>query len=83
MGIGLSAQGVNLNRLPGKLLLLLLITGQESFLCVIEALPVVPTESSQDKGNFLVRSRPEENHPEWKPALSWIYCCIHHFNFYY
>ena len=25
---------------------------------------------SQDKGNFPVRSRPEENYPEWKPALS-------------
>ena len=32
--------------------------------------PLVPTESSQDKGNFPVRSRPEENYPEWKPALT-------------
>ena len=32
--------------------------------------PLVPTESSQDKGNFSVRSRPEENDPEWKPAFS-------------
>ena len=32
--------------------------------------PVVPTESSQHKGNFPVRSRPEENYPEWKPAFS-------------
>ena len=31
--------------------------------------PLVPIESSQDKGNFPVRSRPEENFPEWKPAL--------------
>ena len=31
--------------------------------------PLVPTESSQDKGNFPVRSRPEENFPEWKPAF--------------
>ena len=31
--------------------------------------PLVPTESSQDKGNFSVRSRSEENYPEWKPAL--------------
>ena len=31
--------------------------------------PLVPTESSQDKGNCSVRSRPEENYPEWKPAL--------------
>ena len=31
--------------------------------------PLVPSESSQDKGNFLVRSRPEENYPEWKPAF--------------
>ena len=31
--------------------------------------PLVPTESSQDKGNFPVRSRPEENYPEWKPVL--------------
>ena len=28
-----------------------------------------PTESSQDKGNFPVRSCPKENYPEWKPAL--------------
>ena len=34
---------------------------------VLESL--VPTESSQDKGNFPVRSRPEEKYPEWKPAL--------------
>ena len=32
--------------------------------------PLVPTESPQDKGNFPVRSCPEENYPEWKPALS-------------
>ena len=32
--------------------------------------PLVRTESSQDKGNFSVRSRPEENDPEWKPAFS-------------
>ena len=31
--------------------------------------PLVPTESSQDKGNFPIRSRPEKNYPEWKPAL--------------
>ena len=31
--------------------------------------PLVPTESSQDKGNFSVRSRPEEYYPEWKPAF--------------
>ena len=31
--------------------------------------PIVPTESSQDKGNFCVRSRPEENYPEWKPGF--------------
>ena len=31
--------------------------------------PLVPTESSQDKGNFPVRSHPEENYPEWKPAF--------------
>ena len=31
--------------------------------------PLVPSESSQDKGNFPVRSRPEENYPQWKPAL--------------
>ena len=34
---------------------------------------VVPTESSQDKGNFSVRSSPEENYPEWKLALLPIY----------
>ena len=28
-----------------------------------------PTKSSQDKGNFSVRSCPEKNDPEWKPAL--------------
>ena len=32
--------------------------------------PLVPTDGSQDKGNFPVRSRPEENYPEWKPAFS-------------
>ena len=32
----------------------------------------VPTESSQDKGNFPVRSHPEGNYPEWKPALTGI-----------
>ena len=26
--------------------------------------PLVPSESSQDKGNFPVRSSPEENYPE-------------------
>ena len=31
--------------------------------------PLVPTESLQDKGNFSVRSRSEENSPEWKPSL--------------
>ena len=30
--------------------------------------PLVPTESSQDKGNFPVRSRPEEN----QPSVGWI-----------
>ena len=39
-------------------------SGQESF----------PTESSQDKGNFSGRSRPEENYPEWKPGLKRAYC---------
>ena len=35
--------------------------------------PLVPTESSQlDKGNVPVRSRPEENYPEWKPAFTGI-----------
>ena len=34
--------------------------------------PFFPTESSQDKGNFSVRSRPEENYPEWKPAFTKI-----------
>ena len=32
--------------------------------------PLVPIESSQDEGNSPVRSRPEENYPEWKPAFS-------------
>ena len=32
--------------------------------------PLVPTDGSQDKGNFPVRSRPEENYPEWKPAFN-------------
>ena len=32
--------------------------------------PLVPTESSQDKGNIPVRSRPEENYTEWKPAFN-------------
>ena len=32
--------------------------------------PSVPTENSQDKGNVSVRSRPEENYPEWKPAFT-------------
>ena len=31
--------------------------------------PLVPTESSQDKGSFSVRSHPEENYPERKPAF--------------
>ena len=31
--------------------------------------PLVPNESSQDKGNFPVRSSPEENYPEWKQAF--------------
>ena len=31
---------------------------------------LAPTESSQDKGNIPVRSRPEENFPEWKSAFS-------------
>ena len=43
--------------------------GQGSFLCVRA---LAPTESSQDKGNFSVRSRPEENYPEWKPVLNHI-----------
>ena len=32
--------------------------------------PLVPTESSQDKGNFPVRPHPEENYPESKPAFT-------------
>ena len=35
---------------------------------MLEAL--VSTEYSQDKGNFPVHSRPEENYPEWKPAYT-------------
>ena len=31
--------------------------------------PLVPTESSQGKGNIPVRCGPEENYPEWKSAL--------------
>ena len=34
--------------------------------------PLVPTKSSQDKGNFPVRSRTKENYLEWKPAFSEI-----------
>ena len=34
--------------------------------------PLVPTGSSQDKENVSVRSRLEENYPQWKPALSLI-----------
>ena len=34
--------------------------------------PLVPTESSPDKGNVSVRSRHEENYPEWKSAFSCI-----------
>ena len=32
--------------------------------------PLVATESSQNKGNFPVCSRPEGNYPEWKPAFN-------------
>ena len=36
--------------------------------------PLVPTESSQDKGNFPVRSHPEEHYPERKPAFKSELC---------
>ena len=39
------------------------MTGKEA----LETL--VPTESSQDKGNFPVRSRPEENYPRVETSL--------------
>ena len=43
--------------------------------------PLVPTESSQDKGNFPVRSRPEENYPRVETSLkfellaNWVQDC--------
>ena len=42
-------------------------TGKFPLSCELSVGTNVPTESSQDKGNFPVRSRPEENYPEWKP----------------
>ena len=42
--------------------------GQESF--VLKSL--VPPESSQDNGNFPVRSFNEANFPYWKPAFRFI-----------
>ena len=35
--------------------------------------PLVPTESAQDKGNFPVRSRPEENYLSGNQSLSLNY----------
>ena len=43
------------------------MTGNRKVSFVLERF--VPTESSQDKGNFPVLSRPDENYPEWKPAF--------------
>ena len=43
------------------------MNGQESFICVRA---VSSDEDTEDKGNFPVRFRREENYSEWKPALT-------------